>query len=331
MSGKCLTPFLIEITPFTVEKSVTEYQLAARTQPLIEELNKKTTPRTPYNKILAAKYKEAEPTKYQAEQKTKEELKTSQGKTVEMKDQEQRETKHEETSQYQTPSQATPKYTIRDEIKTRPDDGNKEKLPVPAEKVEGNILIRILTDIREHPFSDQKERIERLKLSNSSSTNQKYFKELEKEELVAAHKISFGSKRGVRVFYEIIDKGKEYARMKDFTLRGKGDFKHKFWQHTITKYFENKVSNPEIEKRYGNKNVDVGFNMNGRKVAVEIELSPDHLIENITKDLEAGCEFVIIVTTSKTTANNYKAKIRQQLDKDILNKIEFRTLTDFLS
>ena len=71
--------------------------------------------------------------------------------------------------------------------------------------------------------------------------------------------------------------------------------------------------------------------MNGKQVAVEIELSPDHLIENITKDLEAGCEIIIIATTTKTTAKNYKAKIRQQLDQDILNKIEFKTLTDFMS
>ena len=119
--------------------------------------------------------------------------------------------------------------------------------------------------------------------------------------------------------------------MNDFTIPGKGDFKHKFWQHTVRKYFESIGTNPEIEKRYGNKNVDVGFHMNEKKVAVEIELSPDHLIENITKDLEAGCDFIIIAASSKTTANNYKAKIREKFEQDIMNKIEFRTLTDFLS
>lgn len=47
MSGRWPQPFMIEIKPFTVEKSVTDYELDEKMRPLIEELKKKTTPRRP--------------------------------------------------------------------------------------------------------------------------------------------------------------------------------------------------------------------------------------------------------------------------------------------
>jgi len=46
----------------------------------------------------------------------------------------------------------------------------------------------------------------------------------------------------------------------------------------------------EVEKRLGFKNVDVGFETNGKMTAVEVELGPDHLVENLRRDFEAGCE-----------------------------------------
>jgi hypothetical protein len=300
MSGKWPSPFVIEIIPFEVQKSVTEYELNVKMRPLIEQLTARTTPRTPYTQIIETKRKEKQ-AKMEGEKEEQEASETKPGAGL-------------------TSLSTTPR-SIRAQ--------NGEVPPMPPEKVEGNILIRILTDIREHPFSDQKERIERLKLSNSSSTNNKYFKELEKEELVKTHKISLG-RIGVKVFYEITDKGRRYSRMNDFTVPGKGDFKHKFWQHTIRKYFEDIGYNAEIEKRYGSKNADVGLNMNGKLVAVEIELSPAHLIENITKDIEAGCDIVIIAVQNKTQTASYRKKLQKAVDGDILKRIEIRILTEFL-
>ncbi len=307
MSGKWTKPFIIEIPPFPVEKSVTEYELNTKMRPLIDQLTAMTIPRTPYTQIIETKRKEK-----QAKMEEKKQTQTAGKKPDE------------------PPLPVTSENTPPKDVHPQNAGNNGAPPPIPPEKVEGNILIRILTDIRMHPFSDQKERIDRLGLSNSSSTNNKYFKELEREQLVKAHKISLGSKKGVKVFYEITDKGREYARMNDFIIPGKGDFKHKFWQHTVRKYFESKVTNPEIEKRYGNKNVDVGFLMNGKKFAVEIELSPDHLIENITKDLEAGCDFIIVAASRKTEAEKYKTKIQGKFNQETLSRIEFRTLTDFL-
>jgi len=200
------------------------------------------------------------------------------------------------------------------------------------EAFEGSELIKILTNIRDYPFIDQKTRIQMLGLAGSSSTTDKYFKELAARGFVHRVPIGFGKGQSTLVLYEITDKGREFARMDKFVIPGKGDFKHKFWQHTIQKFFEDlpDYNNVEIEKRYGIKNVDVGFEMNGKRTAVEVELTSEHLIKNIQRDFDAGCESIIIAAPSKRAITSYKKKI-EFYNKDFLIKgVEFRVLTDFL-
>jgi hypothetical protein len=201
----------------------------------------------------------------------------------------------------------------------------------PKEKTEGNIYIRILNSIIDAPFIDQKERIDRLKLSSSSSTNNKYFKELVEEKLAEPRRIGFGKGLGSKVFYEITEKGKRYARVKDFKVEGQGTFEHRFWEKTVANYYQSMGHNQiEIEKRYGNKNVDIGLTLNSKKTAIEIELSPKHLEENIQKDFEAGCEFVIIAVKSISSAKFYKKKVQKIFGDELLKKIDFRILAHFL-
>ena len=204
-----------------------------------------------------------------------------------------------------------------------------EQPPKEKEAVEGNILIKILTDIREEPFAEQKERITKLGLGSSSSTADKYFKQLVTSGFVKVHKIGLGRGKSTMVLYQITEQGMRFAKMNRFIIPGKGDFKHQFWQHTIRTFYRNMGYDAEIEKRLGNKNVDVGVQIENKKIAVEIELSPDHLIQNIEKDLEAGCDEVIIAVSSKKTAVTYKKKITEH-DKKLLTKVEMRVLTEFL-
>lgn len=202
----------------------------------------------------------------------------------------------------------------------------------PKDKTDGNILIRILNIVIDNPFTEQKEIIARLPPSHSSSTNQKHFNELAEEKLAEPLRIGFGKSLGTKVYYEITEKGKRYARIKDFVIPGEGDFEHKFWQHTIKNYYENMGhEEAEIEKRYGNKNVDVGLTLNSKKTAIEIELSPNHLQENIQKDFEAGCEFVIVAVKSIGSGKFYKKKVQKIFGDELLKKIDFRILAHFLS
>jgi DNA-binding protein YbaB len=201
----------------------------------------------------------------------------------------------------------------------------------PKEKIDGNIIIRILNILIDNPFIDQKEIFEKLQFYRSCSTKSRVLKELVEEKLAEPRRIGFGKSLGTKVHYEITEKGKRYARIKDFVIPGKGDFEHKFWQHTIKNYYESMGHNEtEIEKRYGEKNVDVGLTLNGKKTAIEIELSPKHLQENIQKDFEAGCEFVIVAVKSIGSAKFYKKTVQKIFGDELLKKIDFRILAHFL-
>jgi hypothetical protein len=169
-----------------------------------------------------------------------------------------------------------------------------------------------------------------LKLPSSSSTTDKYFKELVARGLVRICRIGLGRGLSTKVLYEITPEGKTFAKMDKVEIPGKGDFKHKYWQHSVKDFFQKQGYNAEIEKRFGFKNVDVGFESNGKKTAIEVELSSDHLIPNLQKDFDAGCDKVIVAVSSQRAINSYKKKI-EFFNKDYLEKIKFRVLTDFLS
>jgi DNA-binding MarR family transcriptional regulator len=277
INGRYPKPFVIEVIPYKYEKTVTNYELKNHMQPIIDDLTRKTTPRTTYAQVLENKRKEAEARRKQ-------------------------EAQHEAA------------YSE------------------PKEKTEGNIFIRILNNIIDEPFIDQKERIEKLNLSSSSSTNSRYFKELVEEKLAEPRRLGFGKSLGSRLFYELTPKGARYIRKDCFMAGQESSFEHRFWEHTIANYFK-AIGHDEVEaeKRYGNKNVDVGLTLNGKKTAIEIELSPKHLQENIQKDFEAGCEFVIIAVKSIGSAKFYKKKVQKIFGDELLKKIDFRILAHFLS
>lgn len=88
--------------------------------------------------------------------------------------------------------------------------------------------------------------------------------------------------------------------------------------------------NAEVKKRFDFKNVRAGFYVNGKKTVVEIKLSPEHLIENLQRDFEAGSEKVIIAVPNLRTIPSYQQKI-QAHNKDLLNKVESKVLTEFFS
>jgi hypothetical protein len=191
------------------------------------------------------------------------------------------------------------------------------------------ILVQILITLRKNPFMDQKEIISTLNLTSSASKNTHHFQELLFRGFVHTHRIGFGRGRSTKAFYEITEQGREYARIQKFTIPGKGDFKHKLWQHLIHGFYQSMGCHPEIEKTFENKSVDVALYYEGRRTAVEIELSSANLLGNIRKDLDAGCEKVIVAVNTQRTIATYK-KIIMAEKPELLKQVEFRVLTDYL-
>jgi DNA-binding PadR family transcriptional regulator len=208
----------------------------------------------------------------------------------------------------------------------------KKEKTKEVESFEGNMLIRILSNIKDYPFIDQKTRRKMIGLG-SSSTADKYFKKLKAEGFVTEHRINLGKAGGKRNYYEILEPGRKYARMNKVEIPGKAEFVHKFWQHTIKEFYESipGYRGVEIEKRFGMKNVDVGFTKeDGTKVAVEVELSSKNVLINVHEDLNAGCDEIIIVAPTKRSIASYKKKL-VNYGKEELEKIKWMVVTDFVS
>jgi hypothetical protein len=65
-------------------------------------------------------------------------------------------------------------------------------------------------------------------------------------------------------------------------------------------------------------------------IANEVELSARHCLENIKRDLKVGCNEVVIICEDGTTLETIKQKTRLNLDKNMLCKVRYRIIRDFV-
>lgn len=84
-----------------------------------------------------------------------------------------------------------------------------------------------------------------------------------------------------------------------------------------------------IERNFGGKNVDVGLEKDGEKTAVEVELSSDNLLANVTKDLEA-CDHVIICVTSEKNRKAYEKLLTKNFGDTVLRRVSLEILGSFI-
>ncbi|MHC4293306.1 MAG: hypothetical protein ACYSTX_03350 [Planctomycetota bacterium] len=67
-----------------------------------------------------------------------------------------------------------------------------------------------------------------------------------------------------------------------------------------------------------------------RTIANEIELSPRHAVENIIKDLDAGCNEVRVFAISPSVLGQIQNKAKKSLDREILLKVTFYLAEDII-
>ena len=65
-------------------------------------------------------------------------------------------------------------------------------------------------------------------------------------------------------------------------------------------------------------------------IANEVELTPRHCLENIKLDIKAGCNEVVIICENSDTLEAIKQKAQINLDKNILVKVKFRHIKEFI-
>ncbi len=72
------------------------------------------------------------------------------------------------------------------------------------------------------------------------------------------------------------------------------------------------------------KSVDVGVWKAGERIAIEIEMSPSHALENITKDLADGWDRVVVATADEKVARKIRHEVLENLAEEYESgRIEF--------
>jgi hypothetical protein len=65
-------------------------------------------------------------------------------------------------------------------------------------------------------------------------------------------------------------------------------------------------------------------------IGIEIELSAKHSVDNIVRDLEAGCDEVKIISTSGKRSKQIEEKVKKQLNNSLLEKVTFHIADEFI-
>ena len=111
-------------------------------------------------------------------------------------------------------------------------------------------------------------------------------------------------------------------------IKGKGSLRHQRLQRNLAHGLIMQGKNAVIEAFIG-KNVDILVNDSGKIIAIEIQLSTQHCLQNIIRDIRFGCDEVWIACISERVLENIKIKIKQHLDNSLLNKkIKFYLIKD---
>lgn len=107
---------------------------------------------------------------------------------------------------------------------------------------------------------------------------------------------------------------------------------HKNLQEIIGDHYRTKGWIAITEQCINGKKIDVLAQDIKTKhiIANEVQLASKHFIENILLDFKAGCNEVRIISANKTVLEEMKQKASKKLDKNLLGKIKFQLIEEFI-
>jgi hypothetical protein len=104
--------------------------------------------------------------------------------------------------------------------------------------------------------------------------------------------------------------------------KGKGSLDHQNLQQRLAEYFRAQGKLAVIEAFIG-RNTDILVYDSTKTIAIEIQLSLQHCLENIKEDFRLGCNEVWIICISNKVLNNIKNKVHPCLETSLWNKTKF--------
>lgn len=195
-------------------------------------------------------------------------------------------------------------------------------------------LKKLLRNISEEPFIGVNERCQRLQW-NAWHIQERIKDAVQVQFVKQPISVALGGRGNSKKFLLLTEKGARFAGV-DFEkaqLPGKGSDLHKVLQNLIAIRLREKGMNCLVEHTLGSKAVDVAIlKEDGSYEAIEVELEPacPHVIDNITKDQEAGCQLVYVVSQNSQANKELQDKVFEKLGFQVLRKVRFKTLKEIL-
>lgn len=161
-------------------------------------------------------------------------------------------------------------------------------------------------------------------------------KKLEKDLLIKIIEITKG--KGVSKYPVLLDDAYTVLNVEQRKFEGKGcGYEHLIWQHILTEHF--KEQKAAIELNRGDKCIDVGFEFEGKLVAIEVAMTSAHEKANIEKDVGMakaglviiGCKDVKILDEVNAIIKEQSEEVRLMVKAYILSKILGMTIEEVLN
>jgi len=111
--------------------------------------------------------------------------------------------------------------------------------------------------------------------------------------------------------------------------KGKGSLNHQNLQKDLAEYFRSQGKIAIVEAFIG-RNTDILVYDSTKTIAIEIQLTIQHCLENIKEDFLLGCNEVWIVCISTKVLNNIKNKVHPYLSTTLWNKTKFYLTEDII-
>lgn len=188
-----------------------------------------------------------------------------------------------------------------------------------------------LESIAKEPFSRVSERDKALGVS-AGRGNRIRRDLIEKDLISPLIIIPLGRGKSFKLL-ELTRKGKKLIHpfgIKPRTGRGRGGLRHQFWCHTISSWLHEKGLKSVIEDESRGVRVDVTTESRDLSaVAIEVEVSPGHELENVRKDLGAGFDGVVSLVRERDAVEKVKDQVTSALDVDLAVRIHVGCLREY--
>ena len=176
-------------------------------------------------------------------------------------------------------------------------------------------LLEYLKSIARKPFLNATERDESQGVTASKGNNIR--KKLIQQGLVAPISINPGSGRG-RSFQllDLTEEGLDLLRqfgVKPSAGHGRGKLAHRWWVHNISEWLNSQGVKCVIEDDSLGARVDISVVTGNQRIAIEVEMSRGHELENVKKDLQAGFSQVVSLVKEPAAVQRVKAKLEKEL------------------